>query len=202
MTGTIDEIRTFLQSRADSVLEGLKCTQPEEVDEDGDGFSGCGEDCDDQDPSVFPGAPEVCNLRDDNCDDQVDEGGECPTCVPETILGDDYVFCFNALPFADAEADCVSQGGHLASVHDPELDQQLWEAAVEIKASSWWFGLHDQDEEGAFVWTDGTPFDYDAWGNGEPNDAGSEDCAHWADWTGGQWNDIPCDYEIPYVCKL
>ncbi len=31
-------------------------------------------DCDDWEPSIHPGAPEVCNGADDNCDAQVDEG--------------------------------------------------------------------------------------------------------------------------------
>lgn len=39
-----------------------------------DGFTSDSADCDDTDPSVFPGATEVCNERDDNCDGSVDEG--------------------------------------------------------------------------------------------------------------------------------
>ena len=31
-------------------------------------------DCNDSDPTVHPGAPEVCNLKDDNCDGTIDEG--------------------------------------------------------------------------------------------------------------------------------
>jgi hypothetical protein len=46
------------------------------LDEDGDGWGrgpGCrGFDCDDTDASVYPGADELCNGRDDNCDDVVD----------------------------------------------------------------------------------------------------------------------------------
>ena len=42
------------------------------VDGDGDGSPG-GEDCDDADPTVYPGAEEACNERDDDCDGAVDE---------------------------------------------------------------------------------------------------------------------------------
>jgi hypothetical protein len=37
------------------------------TDADGDGFTTLN-DCDDTNPSIHPGAVEVCNLKDDNCD--------------------------------------------------------------------------------------------------------------------------------------
>jgi len=45
------------------------------VDADADGFTAedCGPDCDDTDPLIYPGAPEVCNGKDDDCDDLIDE---------------------------------------------------------------------------------------------------------------------------------
>ena len=60
----------------------------EDTDDDGFGdpstaFEGCepgigavadGTDCDDADPAVYPGADEVCNEQDDDCDTEVDEG--------------------------------------------------------------------------------------------------------------------------------
>ena len=46
-------------------------------DQDSDGYSVCGADCDDDDPGVRPGAIEVCNDIDDDCDGTVDEGTEC-----------------------------------------------------------------------------------------------------------------------------
>ncbi len=45
-------------------------------DADGDGHSDC-TDCDDQDKAVHPGAAELCNGKDDDCDKQVDEGLNC-----------------------------------------------------------------------------------------------------------------------------
>ncbi|MEL6342480.1 MAG: MopE-related protein [Myxococcota bacterium] len=43
------------------------------VDRDGDGI-GEDEDCDDNNPGIYPGNNEVCNSIDDNCDGVVDEG--------------------------------------------------------------------------------------------------------------------------------
>jgi hypothetical protein len=74
------------------------------IDADGDGASEC-TDCDDRDPTVHPGAPEVCNGADDDCDGLTDtadgslvpcdDGNPCtldrchPTlgCRPEPIPG-------------------------------------------------------------------------------------------------------------------
>jgi hypothetical protein len=51
------------------------------IDDDTDGFNAC-DDCDDANPSTNPGAPEVCDFVDNDCDAEVDEGDVCtPVCV-------------------------------------------------------------------------------------------------------------------------
>ncbi len=58
----------FIDNNIDSIPD---CAQPE-VDSDGDGVPRSA-DCNDGDPTVFPGAQEVCDQRDNDCNGQVDE---------------------------------------------------------------------------------------------------------------------------------
>jgi hypothetical protein len=56
-----------------------------DIDDDGDGFTENQGDCDDNDPTLAPGQPEVANGLDDNCNDTIDEG---------TVSYDDDGDCF------------------------------------------------------------------------------------------------------------
>jgi len=68
------EVSTLYNETKDDFLTNVCCT-----DVDGDGYgiatnnSGCsktGADCDDNNAAINPGATEVCNSMDDNCDDK------------------------------------------------------------------------------------------------------------------------------------
>jgi hypothetical protein len=57
---------------ADQVCSAGTCVSVD-TDEDKDGVK-AGVDCDDHDPAIHPGAAEICNGKDDNCDGKIDEG--------------------------------------------------------------------------------------------------------------------------------
>ena len=72
------------------------------IDADSDSYGvGCaaGTDCDDGNPNVNPGATEICNQIDDDCDDATDEDDVCPTCTDTD--GDTYGAACAAGPDCD-----------------------------------------------------------------------------------------------------
>jgi hypothetical protein len=201
---SMEATQDFLRNRPADISAGLACTDPTQVDGDNDGAPGCGEDCDDSDPGVYPGAPEACNFRDDNCNGLLDDDPRCPKCVETPASGGGrYAFCFEARTYADAETDCVTQGGSLARIPSQTAHDEIRDGAFAVLAADFWIGLTDRAEEGTFVWTDGSPLTFSAWNDGEPNNWGDgEDCVHLGVWAGGRWNDMACETAMAYVCAL
>lgn len=109
------------------------------TDNDCDGYSD-DVDCDDQDAGVHPGATEVCNGHDDDCDGKVDEGssyyrdadqdayGDPATATPQCQAGSGYVAragdCDDADPAVNPAAAEVCNG------HDDDCDTQTDEGFV------------------------------------------------------------------------
>lgn len=116
------------QTDTDGDGEGDLC----EDDADGDGYSPP-EDCDDSDPNVSPGATEVCNGLDDNCDgvaDFAEDSWEPNDQAPDFVnLGN------------------VSDCGDWHTVSGANLSPQ---GDVD------WYKFHDSDDWGCYIYPEAT----------------------------------------------
>ena len=204
--GTVDEDATDAQTwfvDADGDGHGV----------DGTGVTSCDAppgramfagDCDDTDPAVRPGATEICNLVDDDCDGTIDDASPTCGCVGHVYGSNIYLFCQTDVYWTTARDDCMSRSGRLVQIDSSAEHDFLVERVMFYRDVPWWIGLNDRASEDAWVWTDGSTPVFTAWHTDEPNDSGfpGEDCATMNVFTDRTWNDAPCDERYPYVCEV
>jgi hypothetical protein len=222
VVGWIGGWGSFAAAAPAELCDGLDQDGDGEVDEgpvltgadlDGDGHAapsalavGCGpaalpaDDCDDADPAVFPGAPETCDGRDEDCDGQVDERGVC-SCPVTTLTVRAWQHCkVDPSPWVTARDACGRDPGwHLASIGSAAVQAEAF-SLVGAAGRRTWIGLNDLALEGTFVWSDGTPLSYRNFLPNEPNDLMGEDCVEMSPLT-GQWNDLDCERPQTYLCE-
>ena len=199
-------------------------------DIDGDGFGGaledegCGPpppgymleslDCDDSKPKVYPGAEELCDGLDNDCDLGIDEWpaaskSDCNGC--RAVLADEHYYYFCATPelaWDAARAACKALLADLVVV-DHKVENQFIVDTIEQVGPRWWIGLSDLAVEGQFVWVDGQPLDpdIDLWTNGEPNnqstlEPGDANCVAIAtEVFNANWRDQACTRPYAYACE-
>ena len=93
--------------------------------------------------------------------------------------------------FAEGETACKKKNrkAHLASIHSVEEQDFLRHYS---SYSTMWIGGTDEAQEGSWTWSDGSPWDYQKWRRGEPNNFGRpENCLMMLS---DGWVDVPCQY--------
>lgn len=122
--------------------------------------------------------------------------------VAEPTDGHKYEIFHDTLTWEEAKAACEAKGGHLATITSQE-EQKMIES-LNTQSSKLWIG-GCKNSAGEWCWVTGEPWEYQNWGDGEPNNSSNvvadESCV--AVWP-VKWNDLANSntYEQSgYICE-
>ncbi|XP_054706986.1 macrophage mannose receptor 1-like [Uloborus diversus] len=112
-----------------------------------------------------------------------------------------------SLHYGNGLKHCNDVGGTLAAITSKEILDFVSVFLILKAERGAWIGLSDIRSEGKFYWEDGSPVNYTNWARDEPSHdkhGNDEDCVEmqwYASPQIGEWNDIHCGVEAPFVCQ-
>ncbi|XP_019638753.1 PREDICTED: perlucin-like protein, partial [Branchiostoma belcheri] len=117
--------------------------------------------------------------------------------------GNCYRFSIDQKPYNESQAICHEEGGHLATAKNNETHNFLANHVRNTTKQNTWIGLSDLENEGLWVWDDGTLLVGEGiWGTNEPNGGTRENCAHIYPSKDYRWNDSTCPSSYYYICEI
>ncbi|XP_056375176.1 macrophage mannose receptor 1-like [Hyla sarda] len=134
-----------------------------------------------------------------------------PTCPPNWKSSSRSCYKHYIMETADkkswfnAKTFCRAIGGDLLSISDKEEEQTVWSMLLHdgIYRNVFWVGLINSNTEEGFAWSDDSPFIYENWAYGEPNNyQGLELCGEVNTDHRLTWNDRHCDIPQDWICEL
>ena len=93
---------------------------------------------------------------------------------------------------------CARWGGDLLTLHNFDENDRVWQYVATFGEDGW-LGLNDISNEARFVWN-GSPSSFRNWRQGEPDNAGGEDCVRMR-WETGDWEIRSCRDDEVILCQ-
>ncbi|KAF1383676.1 hypothetical protein PFLUV_G00134320 [Perca fluviatilis] len=118
-------------------------------------------------------------------------------------------YCYKLFPesssnkrtWYEARDYCRAIGGDLLSIHSADEREKLSQ-----RSGSFWIGLSAPDPATGYVWSDGSPLQFQHWSDGEPNNKNNvESCVEFGmNWghSSGSWNDLHCETYRGWLCQI
>ncbi|XP_078105960.1 type-2 ice-structuring protein-like [Sander vitreus] len=128
-----------------------------------------------------------------------------PSCPASWNKHNDRCFLYvpRTLDWADAEKNCQSLKGNLASVHSVEEYQFIQRMITQQTQGNpmAWVGGTNCQKKTLWFWSDGRPFSFTFWCAGEPNNqGGNQGCLRMNYGEHNCWDDIQCSDQLASVC--
>ncbi|XP_041029396.1 C-type mannose receptor 2 isoform X1 [Carcharodon carcharias] len=116
----------------------------------------------------------------------------------------EYKFFEHLSTWPQAQRICTWIGADLASIHSQEeltfLGQTLQELS-RFQDQFWWIGLHTNENDGRFRWSDGSILNFVSWASGRPRPISRDRKCVYMSPSKEVWGDQRCLNGLQYICK-
>jgi pimeloyl-ACP methyl ester carboxylesterase len=132
----------------------------------------------------------------------------CPTGYSAMVQGNNmcYKLYSNAMSWQMAENQCMSDGGHLASIHSAFESSAIGSTAANMNPNAnVWIGLNNMNNPNMFMWTDQTSTTYMNWATGQPAQPNAMHCVEQGGRSSsapGKWMTADCSMAMPFMCTI